>query len=286
LRPIEKGILLTLIAYSCYALAAFLIKITPLSSPLIVFFRNAIGLCCFLPFFLLKKNQLKTKRLPFHCLRTCLSLATIYCSTYGIQYLQLGDAMLLEQTAPLFILIILFFWRGEKISPSSLIAIFIAIIGVILILRPHFDLWRVSALASLTASFLVAISYLCIDSLSKTEPSLSILFHFLWISSLLSFVPSLGYWQELTSFQHLFLLLCIGILFACFQYLLNRAMVFASVDVVGNYAFLPAVFSVILGYFFLNEEFSLFRLLGCLLIIGAGVHTFYEKRKNVIKETN
>lgn len=100
LRPVEKGILFAVAAFACYALAALFVKTVTLSYPLIVFMRNAIGLLVFLPFFLKNKEELKTKRLPFHCLRVILSLATIYCSTYGIQRLHLGDAILLEQTAP------------------------------------------------------------------------------------------------------------------------------------------------------------------------------------------
>lgn len=285
MRPIEKGIILALAAYSCYAFAAFLIKITPLSYPLIVFARNAIGLCFFLPFFLQKKEQLKTKRFPFHFVRSCLSLATIYCSTYGIQHLNLVDAILLEQTAPFFILAILFFWRGEKISMPSALAILVAFIGVGCILKPHFDLWQISAFASLAAGLLVALSYICIESLAKTESSFSILFHFLWISSLLSISPSMGHWSEVSSMQHGILLLFIGILFALFQLLLNRAMMFANANIVGSYAFFPTLLSVVLGYLFLGDGFSFSRLIGCLLTTGAGLYIFYEKSKSAAKES-
>lgn len=61
----------------------------------------------------------------------------------------------------------------------SVIVIFIAFIGVGFILKPHFDLWQIGAIASLAAGFLVAVSYICIESLSKAESSFCTLFYFL-----------------------------------------------------------------------------------------------------------
>jgi drug/metabolite transporter (DMT)-like permease len=254
--------------------------------PFIVFARNTVGFCFFLPFFLLKRKQLKTKRFPFHCLRTCLSLAAAYCSVYGIQHLNLGDAILLEQTAPLFVLAISFFWKGEKLSQPSLIAILIAFLGVGCISKPRFDFWDVNVIASLFAGFLIALTYISRESLSRTDSSLCILFYFLWISSFLSIGPAIGHWVEVTSIQQVMLLLAIGIFFAAFQYLFNKALMFISANVLGSYTYLVTVFSLILGYFFLSEELSLSRLSGCLCIIGAGIYIFYEKRKKTARNEN
>jgi drug/metabolite transporter (DMT)-like permease len=281
LKPIEKGIFFALIAYICYTIAVFLIKVISLPFSVIVFARNVIGFCFFLPIFFLNLGQLKTKRFFFHWVRTCLSLATIYCSTYAIQHLNLSDAILLEQTTPFFILAISFFWKREKMSRASITAILIAFIGVGCILKPHFDFWNIGAVISLLAAFFAALSYISIESLSQTESSIGILFYFLGISSLLSVGPAMGYWTEITSTKHIVFLVTIGILFALFHYLLNRAFVFVNANFLGSYIYFVSAFSLILGYFFLNEELSLSRLTGCLCIIGAGIYIFYEKRKQL-----
>ena len=277
LRPVEKGILFAVAAFACYALAALFVKTVTLSYPLIVFMRNAIGLLVFLPFFLKNKEELKTKRLPFHCLRVILSLATIYCSTYGIQRLHLGDAILLEQTAPFFILAILFF-KGEKISFLNLMALLTAFAGVGYILKPHFDVWQLRAIASLGAGLFAALSILAMQSLGKTETSLSTLFYFLLLSTLLSMGPTAGHWTEISSWQQGLFLLLIGIFFAIFQYFLTHALTLANAQVVGSYSYFTAIFSIILGIVFLEEKFTFSRMIGTTLIIGAGLYIYYEKR--------
>ncbi len=282
MRAVEKGIFISLAAYASYAFAAFLIKTIPLSFPLIVFARNFIGFCFFLFLFLRKKEELKTKRLPFHFVRSSLSLLSIYFSTYGIQHLNLGNAILLEQTAPFFILAILYIWRGEKISSRTLIAIFAAFIGIGCILSPHIGVWNICAMASLAAALMIGLSYIFIESLTKTESSLSILFYFLSISSLLSFGPALSHWGEIDSIHHCITLIGIGFFFALFQWLLTQALTFAGANVVGGYTFFTAVFSTVLGFFFLGEKLSFPQITGSLLIVGAGIYVFRQKRKKLI----
>lgn len=283
LRPIEKGIFLAILAYACYSFAAFLIKLTPLSFQLIAFARNLIGLFVFLPFFLQKKEQLKTKRLGFHLIRSILSLATIYCSIYGIQHLHLGDAILLEQTAPFFIPCISFIWCKEKVSLSHALAILLAFIGVGYILKPHFDLLKIGAIAALGAGILAALCFVCMQSLTKSETPLSILFYFLLICSVLSIGPAFSCWREITSLSQIFLLFGIGILFALFQLFLTQALTFTNANVIGSYTYFTAIFSTLLGVFFLGEILTLSRGIGSTLIIGAGIYVFYERKKEVKK---
>lgn len=274
----EKGIFLAIASCACYASAALLIKTAALSSPLIVFSRNLIGLLVFLPFFLWKKEQLKTKKLGSHFFRACISLAAIYFSTYGIQHLNLGDAILLEQSAPFFILAILFVWKREKISFLNLVAMSVAFVGVISIIAPHFSIFHIGSLASIASGFLIALSFIAIESLVKTQTPLATLFYFLFFSTCLSIVPALGRWSEIVSLQQGLLLLLIGVFFALSQLLRGKALTLVSVNVVGGYSYFATLFSVLLGSVFLNEKFTYIRMLGSALIIGSGVYIFYEKR--------
>jgi len=277
---VKKGILFSIAAYACYSFAAFLVKRLILPFPIVVFARNFIGFLIFLPLFLRNKDQLKTKRLGFHCARSCLSLATIYCSTYGIQRLQLGDAILLEQTAPFFIPIILFLWNKEKISRLNCAAIFFAFIGASYILQPHLDVWHLSAIASLGAGFLAALCIVCMQRLAMTETVLATLFYFLFVSTLLSIGPAASVWSGALSIYQWTLLLCIGIFFALFQFLLTKALVFANASVVGSYTYFTVVFSIVLGIVFLAEEMTFARMMGSFLIIGSGLFIFFARKKN------
>lgn len=276
---VSKGIFLTLASYSFYALAIFFMKILSLSPPSIVFIRNITGLLLFSPLFLWKKELLKTDKLSFHFLRAMLSLAAMYCSTYGINHLKLGDAIVLEQTAPFFIILILFLLKKEKIPLRSLAAMGIAFMGVVFIAAPEFAIFQFPALASLASGLLAALCFVTVERLVKTETSLATLFYFLLITSLMSVGPASFRWDEIDlSTQWPFLLL-IGLFFALCQLLRNIALTFVGSSVVGSYSYCVPLFSLLLGGAFLEEEFTLNRIAGSLLILGSGVYIYYEKRR-------
>lgn len=275
----KKGIFFAITAYACYATAACLIKLITASSELIVFSRNLIGLCVFLPLFFKNKDQLKTSNFWLHCIRSIISLATIYCSTYGIQRLKLADAILLEQTAPFFILAILFILKKESISLMNLICICGGFLGACLILTPSGQLDNTGSFASLGAGLLIAVSIILMKRLSKTESTYGTLFYFLLLSSILSAVPAMRKWEALPPLSVIFFLFLIGLFFSLFQLFLTRALTYINARVAGSYACLGIVFSFAFGSLFLNEELTLTRLLGATLIITAGLFIYHSETK-------
>jgi drug/metabolite transporter (DMT)-like permease len=172
----KKGVFLAIASYACYAIASFIIKTLSASQFSMVFSRNFVGLLIFSPLFIWKKKHLKTTKLTSHFVRAFLSLVAMNCSIYGISHLNLGDAILLEQTAPFFIMTLLFIWKKEKISFGNLIAIIIAFIGVILIIIPQFAIFQLYSLASLASGFLAGICFIFVESLVKTETPTATLF--------------------------------------------------------------------------------------------------------------
>jgi drug/metabolite transporter (DMT)-like permease len=275
----QRGIFLAITSYACYALAILLIKVTPLPTELVVFARNFLGLLVFFPLILWKRTPLKTKKLSSHFFRSCFSVAAIYCSTIGVKHLNIGDAILLEQTMPFFILLILFFWRGEKIFFSHFVAMVAAFIGVICIASPQFAVFQIGALASLVAGFLVALCFILVETLVKSEEPLTTLFYFLLISSLLTLGPALATFKEINSLKNLLLLFIMGVAFASTQLLRTQALTLIPANIVGSYSYFAPLFSIILGAIFLNETLSYSRILGSIFILGSGIYIFYKKNK-------
>lgn len=276
---VKKGVLFTVGAYACFAAAAFLIKIASAPLALVVFCRSIVGFSLFFPFFLKKRSELRTNKFTFHFMRSLISLATIYCSTFGIQKLRLADAILLEQTAPFFIPGLLFFWKGKHISLKNISAMLVGACGVALILKPNFEVWNMAACASLGAGFLVAVSILFMQYLLKTESIPATLFYFLFFSSALSLGPAVSSWEVLFHWPVTMILILVGAFFALFQFFLTRAVAYTDAQLVGSYAYLTVLFSFVLGSFFLGENLTFFRCMGAFLIIMSGLYTYRLEMK-------
>src|ERR1041385_960981 len=105
-QSLVRGALLVAASEFVFVTMGALVKAASsgLSSDLIVFFRNAFGLLALLPFVLRAgAHVLETEALRFHFVRATVGVAAMYCFFYALAHLPLGNAMLLKQTAPLFI---------------------------------------------------------------------------------------------------------------------------------------------------------------------------------------
>lgn len=277
ISPSKKGIFLTIGSYACYAIASFIVKLVSASQFSMVFSRNLIGLLIFSPLFIWKRKELKTKKLIPHILRTSLSLMAMYCSVYGISYLNLGDAILLEQTAPFFVMIILFLWKKEKISLFNFISMLISFTGVVLIIVPQFAIFQIYSLASLASGLLAGLCFIIVETLVKTESPVATLFYLLLVSTLVSAVPAFPQLKELDFFFYWPFLLLIGFFFALCQMLRNVALTFVNSNVLASYSYLCPLFSIVLGLIFLDEPLTQNRIIGSIMILGSGVYVYLEK---------
>lgn len=275
----KKGIALTIAAYACYAIAVLFVKLSPVPTEHVVFSRSLIGLCIFLPFFLKDRERLKTNKVLQHFIRTLISLATIYSSVYGIQQLNISDAILLEQTAPFFIPGILYLWKRESTSIARCISIVIGFLGVAFVLMPSLELWKIGAFASLGAGFLVAVSIIFMKELLQTELPYTTLFYFFFFSSCLTLLPIMGSWDAFFSWSTALLLLVVGIFFTMFQLLLTQALMHVKAQVIGGYACFAVFFSFLFEKIVFGEEMSWLRLSGAILILGAGIFAYRLESK-------
>ncbi len=275
----KKGIFLAIGSYASYAIASFIVKTISTSPLSIVFSRNLLGLFIFSPLFIWKRKELKTNKLMHHILRAFLSLLAMYCSVYGVSHLHFGDAILLEQTAPFFVLTISFFWKGEKSSFSNLIAIIIAFLGVILIIIPQFAIFQIYSLASIASGLLAGLCFIIVGILVKTENPTATLFYLLLISTLASAVPAFPQLKEINFFVYWPVLFLIGLFFALCQMLRNVALTFINANILAGYSYLCPLFSILLGVIFLDEPLTYRRILGSIMILGSGIFIYFEKMR-------
>ncbi|MGH8570602.1 MAG: EamA family transporter, partial [Gammaproteobacteria bacterium] len=76
-----------------------------LENEMVVFLRNGFGLVALLPWIRAYGgvSNLATAQFPQHLLRSLAGLAAMYCFFYALAHLNLGEAVLLNFSAPLYI---------------------------------------------------------------------------------------------------------------------------------------------------------------------------------------
>ncbi len=116
-------------------------------------------------------------RWPLHLLRGCIGILMLSLFTFALRELGLAEAYTIFFIAPLLITILSIPVLKEKVSPRHWVAIAVGMAGVVIALRPNQEnFFSLGALAVLAAATCYAVSAIAGRVLSRTEPSVTLVF--------------------------------------------------------------------------------------------------------------
>jgi len=78
----------------------------------------------------------KTKQWKLHLIRAVCGLAAVYCYFTAIKYIPIVDGIVLANTIPLFIPLIILIWLKLTVPIRRVLAVCVGFLGVLVILRP------------------------------------------------------------------------------------------------------------------------------------------------------
>src|SRR5262245_11496740 len=133
-----KSAFLCALGYFFIATMSALSKAVPhtVSIFTILFFQNFICLLFTLPqVFQNEFKHLKTQRWTEHLIRDFCGVATFFCLFFAIRYIPLVDAVLLQNTAPLWVPFVVILWSRKKVHSSVWWGSSLGFIGVLLVLK-------------------------------------------------------------------------------------------------------------------------------------------------------
>lgn len=271
---LARGALLLLLGELCLAVMAALIKHLSgqVSHETMVFARNLFGLIALLPILMrYGANDLRTTQFPLHLLRTITGLTAMYGYFYVIAHMPLAEAVLVKLSAPFFLPLIAFFWLRERISHLTIWSIMIGFVGVVFVLRPGTESFQPVALIGVGAAVLASFAKVCIRRMAATEPGHRIVFYFGLLATLISAVPAFWNWQPPEQAVTWWWLAAIGLAGTCGQLLMTQAYLVAKPGQVGPYTYSSVVYASIMGWIFWQEALLWTTVVGCSLIIVAGI---------------
>ena len=254
----------------------------------VIFFRALSGVIISIALvFFFGIQTLKTKKPLGHLIRAFSSVGCVVFYFFGLKYLMLSENVAIVHSAPILATFLAVPILGEKLGLHRIVAIVLGFIGVLIIVKPGSDLFKVESLYSLAAAFFMAVTYLATRFLMSTESSVAIIFYYsvaLLITSLIFFphqflIPSL---------LNLIPLMGLGIMGSLGHYFLAQAAKSAEVVVITPFEYTSFIFLGFMGYFFYNEIPGASVFIGMLLIVLSGIYIVYreqQKKKNIVSES-
>lgn len=235
----------------------------------IVFFRHFLMLLFLLPWVLREgRGALRTRDFPGHLVRGLTGVSAVACYFYAIARLRLADAVLLNQSMPLFMPLVERAWLGEPIPRRLSWVLLMGFAGLVLILRPGSGVFDAAALVGLASAALASVAQVSIRRLTHTEPVMRIVVYFGLIASVAAAPPALLTWREPSARTWAFLLL-MGVFATVGQLALTRSYFYAPAARVGPFLYVGPVFAGLLDWVIWDRLPDLLFVAGALLVVVA-----------------
>ncbi|HVO12442.1 MAG TPA: DMT family transporter [Vicinamibacteria bacterium] len=270
---LRRGALLMAISavlFACMA-AAVSACARELPNAPIVFFRHFIMLLYLLPWLWRNgRHALDTEDLPGHLVRGLAGVSAVACYFYAVARLRLADAVLLNQSMPLFIPLVERAWLRERIPPRLWGVLLLGFGGLLFILKPGTGLFEPAALVGLGSAVLAAVSQVGIRRLTRTEPVARIVFYFGLVASVVALPPAAFWWRSPAP-PTWALLLVMGVFATVGQLTLTRAYVYAPAARVGPFLYAGPVFAGFLDWLFWRRLPDPLFVVGAVVVVAAAV---------------
>lgn len=250
-----------------------------ISAPQIVLFRS-FGSLFFTFGFLLRNNISilgnKKKLLVLRGLVGVTSMTLFFMST---KYLPIGTAVSLRYLAPIFASILAVFFLKEKVKPVQWLCFLIAFSGVI-ILKGFDSQVSLHGLAlAFSSAIFSGLVYVVLSKIGKSDHPVVVVNYFMVISTVVGGVLTINNWVTPIGLEWL-MLLALGAFGYFGQVFMTKAFQVASTTQVAPLKYLEVLFTVLFGVFLFAEIYTLWSVLGMLMIIlGLVLNAVVKSRK-------
>jgi putative membrane protein len=278
----QKGITFIVISAFLFALMNLFVKLSGDLPPIQkAFFRNLGAFIISLIVILRHKRiiHIEMSAIPLLISRALFGTIGIVCNFYALTRLQLSDASTLSKLAPFFVVIFSFLFLKENIKPYQLVAIIVAFLASLLIVKPSFSgsNYTTYAIIATFGAMGAGAAYTCIRALSKHSVDGAVIVFFFSVISCFIMLPfSIIFYKHMTGIQVIYLIGA-SVSGALAQFAVTQAYIHAPGKEISLYDYSQVIFASLMGYVFYEEFPDLYSILGYLLIFSASLYMFIKK---------
>lgn len=276
-----KGIIFLIMSAFGFAVMSAFIKLSgDLPAFEKTFFRNLVSLAVAFIIVVKHKDKFfgKKQNQKLLIVRSLFGTAGIVFNFYSIDHLILSDANMLNKLSPFFVIIFSAIFLKEKIKTQQIIAVTIAIIGMLFVVKPSFSLEIFPALIGILGGVAAAAAYTCIRALGGREKPHTIVFYFSLLSTLIIAPFMIMTYKPMTFIQFIYLI-CAGIFASIGQFGITLAYKYAPAKEISIFDYTNIVFAAIISFAIFNALPDALSFIGYGIIFIAALYMFmFNKR--------
>lgn len=248
--------------------------------PTLLLFQNGISLLFILPWMIGRDPTIwQMPPLRLVLLRSLAGFINFAFLFLAIKRAPLTGVLLLGNSAPFFIPLIIWLWRGIQLSRHLWAGIVVGFIGIACILQPSGDLLNIGGLFALAAAFSFSVSMIAQRRLVKKAQPETVLFYYFLTGVVVSLPFVFALWEPL-NIDEWGVLIGMGLLSAIGQLLLMRALQYEKPSFLSAFNYSAIVYSALIDWLAWGRTPSLLETAGILIVLTGGVITLRATRDN------
>lgn len=230
-----------------------------------------------------------------HFWRGLVGTSAMALNFTALGLLPLPEATALGYAAPLLAVIFAAMFLGEQVRAFRLTAVFVGLIGVVIVLLPRLTLATdpgeasaleaLGAMAALFGAVFAALAQVFVRRLIHTEATAAIVFYFSATAAALSLLTLPFGWVAPT-LPETALLVGAGLLGGIGQILLTESYRHAETAAIAPFDYVSMLLALLFGYWIFAEVPTPSMLAGAALIVAAGLFIIWRERKLGIQRAN
>ena len=256
------------------------------------FFRNAVAFLISLGGLIIdvRKNGREVAVIPkgamlYLILRAVGGSVGIFGNFYAIDHLVLSDAAILNKMAPFFTIVFSYFFVKEKVKPLPFIAIIIAFLGSMLIVKPSLDFSQtLPTFAGFMGGVGAGLAYASVRKLGSLKCNGKIIIIFFSAFSMLLSVPYMLVSFDPMSLKQFLCLMAAGVCASGGQFTVTAAYYHAPAREISIYDYSQVIFSTILGFILFGMLPDRYSVMGYVIIISMAIFNFIYSKKQHFSE--
>ncbi|MBC5627619.1 DMT family transporter [Clostridium sp. NSJ-6] len=276
-----KGIIFIIASAFGFAMMSAFVKLAgDLPSFQKTFFRNLVS-CIIAAIFIIKNKESffgKKESQKILILRSIFGTIGIVLNFYAIDKLVLSDANMLNKLSPFFVIIFSALFLKERINIKQSIAIVIAFLGALFIIKPTFNLDIIPSLLGVMGAICAAAAYTCLRVLGGKEKHYTVVFFFSLFSTVVIFPFMIVVYKSMTMTQFIYLILA-GVFASIGQFGVTLAYKYAPSKEISIFDYSNIIFSAIISFIIFGALPDYLSVLGYIIIFSASFYMFLYNKK-------
>ena len=253
------------------AMAKYLTQSYPVGQVMALRGLSIIMLLIAFLFFINNLQALKIFSWKRHLLRAGAMTGSTFLFITGLSLLPITDAIAIAFVAPILTTILGVVVLREAVSWKRWAAIFVGFFGVIIILQPTSDAFKIAAIAPLGAAAFGAVRDVITRAISGSENSLSILFTSMLIITIAGFLTYPFGWSAVKP-SHIWIFITSSLLVGLAQYLMIEAFRLGEIALISPFKYSSLLWATLIGLVIWDDLPSKHVVLGAFILILSGIY--------------